>query len=222
MHALSARLFALATVFLTVVANPLPQDDPPQPAHPPMDKVYIKNVNYAGSGCPAGSVAPTIASDGSFLNVAFDSYTAEVYPPVDGNPGSKPADSRKNCQLTFELQYPPGWSLTVFDTTYFGYIKLDKKVTATQRSTYRWGGQTPTATFFSNWVGVKDENYSFTDSLAKGAYVWSSCTGVPGTLVVNTEIKVENSKNKKGSGLITTDSIEGKVIHKYGWYWKLC
>ena len=219
MYALSARLLALSALFLSAVASPIAdaQTNPPQPDHPPWDQVYIKSVNYAGTGCPAGSVAGTLASDGSFINVAFDKYTAQIKGTT-----SNPGDTRKNCQLTFVLQYPPGWSVTVFDASYYGYVKLDKKVTATQQSTYRWGGQSPTASFYSTWTGAVDKDYTFTDSLVTAAYVWSSCKGVPGSLIVNTSIKVENSKNPNGNGLITTDAIEGVVTHKYGCQWKRC
>jgi len=212
---LSARLFALTALFLNVIAGPLPAG-PPQPDHPPWDQVYITGINYAGSGCPAGSVAGTLAKDGSFINVAFDKYIASV------GPGIAIKESRKNCQITFQLHYPPGWSLTVFDARYEGYVKLDPKVTAKQQSTYRWAGLDPTATLYSTFAGPVNKDYTFTDSLISSAYVWSSCKGVPGALVVNTQILVDNSKNSKGSGMITTDAIEGKVIHIYGCSWKRC
>lgn len=214
MYALSARLFALTAIFLSAVASPVPADGD----HPDWSQVYIDGYSYAGSGCPAGSVAGTFAPDGSFLNLAFDQYSAQVYP------GSKPGESRKNCQISFNLHYPPGWSLTFFDTTYFGYIDLDKKVTAKQTSSYRWGGSKSTATFFSTWVGDIDETYTFTDTLEQSAYVWSPCKGkgASSSLVINTSIQTENSKNKKGSGLITTDAIEGLVRQKYGCTWKKC
>ncbi|KAF8455569.1 hypothetical protein BGX38DRAFT_1088250 [Terfezia claveryi] len=213
MHALTARLFALTAIFLSAVASPVPADSTD---HPDWSKVRITGINYAGTGCPAGSVAGTLASDGSFINVAFDSYTAEVFP------GSKPGEARKNCQLTFQLQYPPGWAVTVFETSYFGFVNLEKDVTARQQSTYRWASSSPTATFFSTWKGEISEDYKFTDQLEQESYVWSPCKGLPGTLVVNTQIQVDNSKNKKGRGLITTDSVEGVVIQKYACSWKRC
>jgi len=219
MYAFTTRLFVLTAVLLGAVASPVPDD------HPDWKDVKITGINYAGSGCPAGSVAGTIDPNGQWLNVAFDKYSAEVWPPTTGAKGSTLGDGRKNCQITFQLQYPQGWSLTIFDTTYFGYIKLDSKVTAKQQSTYRWGGESKTATFYSSWVGKKDENYSFTDSLEQNEWVWSSCKGSTGTLVINTSISTDNGSNKKGSGLITTDSLEGKVnhvSHQYGCHWKKC
>jgi len=220
MHALSA-LFALTALFSSVVASPVTQAPtiiPEQPSYPPTDQVYIKGVKYAGSGCKAGSVNWALASDGSNVNVIFDSFQASV------GDGILITDNRKNCQLIFELQYPQGWALTIFDTSYFGYVKLDKGVTASQQSTYRFSTQpSQQQTFYSTWVGKIDEDYSFTDTLIRDSLVWSPCTnGAPSNLIVNTEVKTDNSKNKRGSGTITTDSIEHVVTHVYGFQWKKC
>ena len=211
MHALSASLFFLSALFLSAVASPTPDPD-----HPDWSKVSIKGVQYMGTGCPDDSVSASLASDGTFLIVMFDQYIASA------GPGVAKTNNTKNCQLTFELDFPAGWSLTVFDTRYDGFISLGERVSATQQSVYSWG-QMPTAAFMSTWTGpIEHEDYVFTDSLVKSAYLWSSCSNGPSNLRIDTLIKVNNSKNKKGSGLLTTDSIEGKVTHKYGWKWKKC
>ena len=215
MHALSTTLFSLCALFLSVVASPVPENSH-QPDYPDWNQVNIKGVTYTGSGCPKDSVAGTLAPDGSFLNIAFDSYTASA------GPGVTHRENRKRCKLTFELEYPEGWSITVFDTRYDGYLNLEEHVCATQKSVYHWGGQAPAATFLSTWTGPTSGDYVFTDSLAKNTCAWSSCNGVPDKLIIDTEIMVDNKKNKKGSGLLTTDSIEGKVTHTYGWKWKKC
>lgn len=212
MHALSPRLFALAAFFLGAVANPVAS-----PQHPPLDQVWIKTVNFAGSGCPAGSAVGTLATDGSFLNIAFDSFIASV------GPGIPITENRKNCDLTFEIHFPKGWSLTIFDTRYEGYAKLGPKVTALQRSTYRWGGQTSSATVTVNFgAGPKDLNYVITESFKTEALVWSTCKGTTADLIINTEVRTDNSQNKQGSGLITIDAIEQKVTQIYHCRWRKC
>ncbi|KAF8423033.1 hypothetical protein EV426DRAFT_549622 [Tirmania nivea] len=191
MHILTAQLFALSAFFWCALANSVPEPAP----GPPIDQVQIKSVTYAGSGCPAGTVASAIVSGGSF-HIQFNSFIAKVYP------GSKPSESRKNCQLSLELQYPAGWSFTITQFSGNGYLKLDKDVTATLQSTFRWGGQSAVATFRSNWVGPLDKNYYIDKSLVKGD-AWSPCNGPSGTLIINTAARVGNRKNKQGSGSIT-------------------
>lgn len=213
MHALSARLFALTVFFLGAITSPVPSE----PEHPPWDKVYIKSVNYAGSGCPAGSASPTIAPDGSFINIAFDSFIAS-----DG-PGIPITENRKNCMLDLQIHFPEGWSLTIFGTRYEGYLKLDDNVTANQKSTYRWGGQTQTVTIAPpTWNGPKDLNYVITEGLLTQAWVWSTCKGTSADLIINTEVKTDNRKNSTGSGLITVDAAEHKVIQIYHCHWRRC
>jgi len=220
MLALSARLLTLTAFALSVVANPVPE-----PAdHPDWSQVFIRNPKYFGSGCPKGSVDPTLADDGSWLNLAFSKFEAQVYP------GSIPSQSHKNCQLSFELHFPKGWSVTLFDTTISGFVKLDKRVTASEESTYHFGGNPQdTATFKcprKGWVGALSKSFSCTDQLLLEAFVWSSCKGTYETLFINTQIDVDNDKNPKGSGFINIQSAESVVVdtwvHRYGCRWKRC
>ena len=217
MRDLCARLLTLTTFALSVVASPVPE---PGPNHPDWDKVYIKQLPGPpgfGSGCPWGTVNPTIAPDGSYLNLAFSDYYAQVYP------GSKPNEAHKACQLRFELHFPAGWTVTLFDTTFMGWVKLDKKITASQMATYHFGGHPQnTATFTCPpKTGPLNQAYSCTDKLLIGAYVWSSCKGTFETLFIDTQIDVDNSMNKAGSGYINTQSTEA-VVQKYGFLWKPC
>ncbi|KAF8455566.1 hypothetical protein BGX38DRAFT_1062338, partial [Terfezia claveryi] len=197
------------------VAEPEPQE------HPDWSKVFIRNAQYFGSGCPWGTVNPTLAPDGSYLNLAFSQYEAQVYP------GSKPSESHKNCQLSFELHFPQGWAVTLFDTTFTGFVKLDRRVSALQTATYHFGGHPKdTATFKcpkpSGWTGPLTQSYSCTDELAIESFVWSSCKGTFETLFINTSIDVNNSKNRKGSGFINTETAEAVVSHVYSCRWRRC
>ncbi|KAF8455567.1 hypothetical protein BGX38DRAFT_1167592 [Terfezia claveryi] len=215
MHSLLSR-FALSALFLRSLATPIP-DDSSQPAHPPWDQVSIKGITYAGSGCPPGSIelVPSPASNTSHISIAFDS----LFPYPD--PGSNPNEARRNCHLTFGLQFPAGWSLTVFEMSTFGDIYLDKKFSATQQATFRWASQSTTATLNSTWVGPICGNISFTDKLAPDAYVWSSCKGDSHSLTINTSIQIENSKNPKPSCTVP-EVINKKLTQTYDCQWRRC
>ncbi|KAF8455552.1 hypothetical protein BGX38DRAFT_1167507 [Terfezia claveryi] len=220
MHALPARLLALTAFILGVVASPVAQEKPD------WNKVFIKQlpVSGFGSGCPtANSVSPTLGPNGAWLNLAFNQYSAEVYP------GSKPSESYKHCQLQFEVHFPEGWSLTLFETTFTGDVKLDRRVTAKQQATYHFGSEPQhTATFrcpkppSGPWTGPLNKQYSCTDELLVEAYVWSSCKGTFETLFIGTSIEVDNSRNKKGTGYINTETTEAVVRQQFGIHWRPC
>jgi len=214
---LSARLFTLAAFALSVVASPVPE---PDSDHPDWSQVFIKNPQYFGSGCPWGTVNPTLAKDGSWLNLAFSQYEAQVYK------GSKPSESHKNCQLSFELHFPQGWALTLAETTFNGFINLDKGVTASQTAIYHFGGHPQdTATFNcprGGWKGKVKKNYSCVDTLIIESFVWSSCKGTYETLFINTQIDVDNEKNPKGEGFINTETAEQTVNQIYACRWRRC
>lgn len=220
----------LSTLFLGALASPVEKRDdpliPPQPPFPPKDKTYIKDVTYGGDGCPPGSVSSSIATDRSNINLFFSKYTATCAK------GLSLKDSRKACFLNIELVYPYGWSYAIYSTQYRGFVQLDKKVTAAQKSTYWFSGEKSKMEFSSQWVGdgvspisTEGIGFDFTDDIARPALVWSPCgPKVSTSLVIETEIKCSNklSKKQEGYGTITNDYINHKVTHKYGFYWRRC
>ena len=46
------------------------------------DWVRVRSISYAGSGCPAGTVAQNIAPDRLAFTLLFDSYLAEAGPSI--------------------------------------------------------------------------------------------------------------------------------------------
>jgi len=218
---LSSAFVALATLATTAFAAPVAEPQtaiifPPVGPFPDPGTVFIKNVNYAGSGCPAKSVAVSMADNHKNVVLAFDSYIASV------GPGIPVTESRKNCNINFNIQYPPGFSYTLFSTDYRGFVSLDDKVTAVQKSVYFFSSLSGQFEAQSTWVGKREEDYMFTDKLNALAVVWSPCQSATSTFNINTQIRVENTKNKLGSGMITTDSITQKVTHILGVAWKKC
>lgn len=70
---------------------------------PAPGEVKILNVTAIGSGCPAGHAYVNVDATGTIFDVAFDRYI------VTAGPGSSPADSRKNCRISINLQFPSGY-----------------------------------------------------------------------------------------------------------------
>ncbi len=177
--------------------------------------VRFRNIAYAGSGCPAGSVAQNVAPDLQAFTLLFDSYIAEV------GPGVPFASRRRNCQLNIDLDFPQGWSYSIMTVDYRGYVSLEPRVSGLQQSSYYFQGQAQTARLRTPMYGPIDRDYQIRDTLGITALVWSPC-GATRALNINTEIRTDNSRNPAGSGLMTTDSIDGAVRLIYGFRWRRC
>lgn len=198
------------------VAAPTPDDSTPD-----FKDLYIDSISYGGTGCKAGTVAVIKADDWKTVTLLFDSYAAKIGPLY---PGGNP---HLNCVINFKIHYPKGYQYTFYKIDYTGYAKLEKDVVAKQQSTYWFAGfPNGKAILQSTWYGKYDAQYSFTDTLATEALVWSPC-GVTTTLNVNTFLDLNNDKDKKASGQISTEVIDAniknvKFSHIYGVYWRKC
>jgi hypothetical protein len=175
--------------------------------------VEIRELLWAGSGCPAGSVASSIASDYKAFSLAFDSYIASAGPDIPIT------ENRKNCNLIIRLSFPSGWSFTIFNMDYRGFASLDEHVDGKQRSAYFFEGQYPSSALQTTLVGPYDDNYEIGDTVDLAVY--SPC-GEDRALNINTEVRVNNRKNRNGYGLMTTDTITGELLHIYRLKWRKC
>jgi len=124
-----STLLLLAASTLTLAA-PAARATGPDP-----NDVYIQTFTYAGSGCPAGSVANATDETKTVLTLLYDSYVAQV------GPGTLPADHRKNCQINLDVHYPSGWQFSLFSVDYRGFEDLDSGVTGKQVATYYFSGE---------------------------------------------------------------------------------
>jgi hypothetical protein len=196
-------------------ASEITIDDPEGQADPP-DWVRIRSISWAGSGCPAGSVAENLAPDFQAFTLVFDSYVAEIGPQL---PLSL---SRRNCQILIDLDFPQGWSYSVFNVDYRGFINLEPGVWGVQQSAYYFQGEFRTARLHTTLYGPSVSDYQIRDSLGLDALVWAPC-GAHRALNINSAARVVNgSGDLDARGLLTTDSIDGKVTHIYGLQWRRC
>lgn len=181
-------------------------------AEPP---VTIDVIRSSGSGCPSGTVSSVIAPDGKSFILGFDEYLAEAGPDIPLREG------RKFCNLTIMLKVPNGITYTIADVNYRGYAFLEPRVDATQKSTYFFAGNIQQASMQTKFRGPYDNDYSVGDSIGFSSFVWSSCE-IEQPLSVKTEIRVNNRRARRNSGIITTDTIDGKLTHQYGLRFRYC
>jgi hypothetical protein len=183
---------------------------------PNPNEFYVNTIKYNGSGCPLETVSPSISDDGKAFTLTFGQYIAEV------GPGVALTESRKNCQLDINLHIPQGWAYTITNVDYRGYARLDPNVVGTQKSTYYFmGNSMNSANGQSTYVGPFEGDYGFRDTLAFNTLVWSRC-GVNRNLEINTQVRLDNSRNRRGTGMMTVDSIDGEVKQIYHLQWMRC
>ncbi|MFW7378633.1 MAG: DUF4360 domain-containing protein [Oligoflexus sp.] len=179
--------------------------------------VSIRGVQTAGSGCPLGTVARNVSPDKKAFTLTFSEYLAEVFP------GALPSDSRRNCNITVDLDFPTGWTFSVVSFDYRGYVVLDEGVSATTEASYYFQSGDSDVKFSSTVEGDIAEDYHFRDQVALASAVWSpTCEGVQRPLNLKTDIRLSAANNPDGQGFLTIDSLDGEFKQKYALVWKRC
>ncbi|EWC46201.1 hypothetical protein DRE_04579 [Drechslerella stenobrocha 248] len=206
----SASFLATSLVALVAAAPPM---EAPSGATPPPGSVTIKGITYGGSGCPGGSVGQAISSDRTLFTLIFDQYVAS------SGKGVPATESRKNCQLNIQLQYPGGWQYSIFSATYRGFASIPKGLVGTQKSTYYFSGDTRQFSGESNLYGPINKDYVYTDNVENTSNVWSPC-GTEGYLNINSQVRITGDLSQ--SALLTTDSIDGKFTQVCYLKWQKC
>ncbi|MBD2342842.1 DUF4360 domain-containing protein [Anabaena subtropica] len=159
-------------------------------------KVEILGAEYGGNGCPDGSASVSVSPDGQELSILFDQFMAL---------GNKPAESRKNCNLSIPIKVPQGFQISLYDADYRGYVA--PATTGRLRAEYFFAGQRGPV-FSRTFRGETD--YNVRDKLATVANVWSRCGD-------SLNMRVNAAMTASGQGMATVDSFDlahrGLVYH---------
>ncbi|RDL33797.1 Uncharacterized protein BP5553_08165 [Venustampulla echinocandica] len=217
-------VFALVA---TALAAPAPENpilgitvgSPAAPAATPSgapnpSQVTINSITYGGTGCPQGSVGSYISPDRLTFTLIFDSFMASI------GPGVPITSSRANCQLNINLQYPSGFQYSVLDTQFRGYADLGAGVTGVQSATYYFSGSATQASTSTTFKGPISSDYLVEDAIPFTSTIWSPC-GAALPLNINSQVRL-TSTNSASSGLLTQDSVDGKVSFVVGVQWQTC
>ncbi|KAF8153448.1 hypothetical protein B0H34DRAFT_106052 [Crassisporium funariophilum] len=176
----------------------------------------ITSLGINGSGCPPGSAYHLLNPDRTAVTVTFSQYYAQAGPGIPVN------QNRKNCQLTFGVNVPAGFTFGVATVDYRGYYQLDTNVTAAQQSIYYFQGLLTQATARSDLIGpVYGDDYTYRDSFDLVSTVMSPC-GVASVLNIQSDLRTNNAKNTAGSGYIATDSIDTHLNTTFNFQWQTC
>lgn len=165
------------------------------------------------------------------FTIIFDTFVASL------GSGIAVTENRKNCQLNINLQYPSGFQYSVLGTTFRGYSALTAGITGVQSATYYFSGCTFPSTTPSSltesligiastqastqttFKGPSSGDYEVSDSIPFASTIWSPC-GAALPLNINSQVRLTGPTT--GSGLLTEDSVDGKVEFVVGVQWQKC
>lgn len=208
----------LSTILPVVAAGTIPRQAGHQidtgATGPSGHEVTIGGIAFAGSGCPAGSVAGQLSDDATLITLAYDQFVAQA------GKGIKPAEQRKNCQLNVKIRYPSGWQYSVFKADIRGYASIPKGATGTCRATYYFSGETKQIMSTTTFKGPYDDNYLKTDQFGVESTVWSPC-GKEGLININSEVRI-TPLDANVPALLTVDSTDLKFTQEHYLQWQKC
>jgi len=209
------KFLAVAAFSAYAAASPIeaiPADSPPR------SQIQIGMSTYSGNGCPQGSVSTIVSDDRSTVTFGFDSFQAFI------GPKAKQQDGAKNCALHLNLRYPGGFQMSVMDSTFHGYARLDDGVTAALITSYFFSQDAShSAHSRSELRGPEYRNgkiYEKKDVINTASVVWSPC-GANGILNINNRIAL-SSNNRNAEGEISTDDATIKFTQKVAVAWRRC
>jgi len=199
----------LSLAFLASLASAAPLEvQAPNPGD-----VKIISISAIGSGCPAGHAYATVDSTGTIFDVAFDQYIVEV------GSGVSAAESRKNCRVSLNIEFPQGLQMSIVDTTFTGYAALAEGQTGTCRAAYSFSGGGQSVAAQKTISGPIETNYEMNEKVDIVSY--SLCGDHTAILNVNSEVRISPPGSSK-KGLMTVDSFDGRLHVIFQASWRSC
>ncbi|GBG68013.1 hypothetical protein CBR_g1133 [Chara braunii] len=156
-----ARQVVLAVVLLMIASVQASAQTPPE--------VTINYVTYGGSGCGYENTNYVLSNDYKTISFIFSGMAVTT----DGSP----ADKRKACQISFSLNYPDGWSVSIGQVTGSMSVDIAKNSEGIFTTHFYFSGQSGTAIIERKIKGPKVGSFKITDSFL--TLLWSECNKAP-------------------------------------------
>lgn len=183
---------------------------------PNPNQVSIQRITYAGKGCRQGTVSGNIAFDARAFTLTFNDFIAELGPNVPRGANST------HCTVTVDIRIPQGWSYTLFNADFRGYVALDAGARADLRTSYYFqANRNQTVRFNQQFRGYTEENFFKRDTVGIEDTVWSTC-GRNRALNIETTVDLSNQGSQQRQGLFAIDSIDGSFTQVFGIRWMRC
>ncbi len=177
-----------------------------------LNDIELGDPAYGGTGCPAGSASAALSEDKKSLSIIFDQFVVEA-------PAASNVPARKNCNIAIPVHVPQGYSVSVVDVDYRGYVSLPSQADARLTAEYFLAGYRG-PTYSKLFIGRTDTDYVFNNEIGIQAQVWSPC-GADTILRVNASMLVRN-KSYRDAALATVDTADFRAGIKYKFQWRRC
>jgi hypothetical protein len=176
------------------------------------DDIQLGTPAYGGNGCPAGTASVTLSQDAKSLSLIFDQFIVEAG-------GAFRTLERKSCNVAIPVHIPQGFSVSVVNVDYRGYVSLPAQASARMTAEYFLAGSVGPK-FDKMFLGKTDTDYQFSNVLNINAQVWSAC-GADTILRVNAAMLVKTNRYND-QATATVDSADFKTGILYQLQWKRC
>ena len=181
----------------------------------PTTPVVLRSLIFYGSGCPDASVAAEIAEDKQSITFHFANFE------VSRGPGISLMQSRKNCLISFDLDYTSNYRFAVVGVEYSGFARVPSAGTAEYSNRFAFQTLTPTGSSTANWsvAGPKNSDLSVRNEVVPSGEIFSPC-GEHRTMFWNSAVRLQTDPNQ--SALITGDSLDLQTDYKIILRWRQC
>ena len=176
------------------------------------DDIQLGTPGYGGNGCPAGTASVTLSPDYKSLSLIFDQFIVEAG-------GANRSLERKSCSVAIPVHIPQGFSVSVINADYRGYVSLPFQASARMTAEYFLAGSVGPR-FDKVFMGKTDTDYQFSNQIGVQAVVWSAC-GADTILRVNAAMLVRTNR-QNDQATATVDSADFKTGILYQLQWKRC
>ena len=208
--------------------------------------ITMGEISYGGTGCPQGSLSFVYTiSDTRFATISttilqisdqycrgvavFNGYTASMGQNISVR------ESRKNCQINLNIEYPSGTQYSPVSVGYSGYANLDDGVQGLHQTTYYFTGSmhqgsprfwqsvinknTGSDQVSSNhsFAGATSTAYSYEEAIdPTGTVIWSPCNSST-PLNINNQVRLTKDSNSTGNGVLYDSGIVDLTLQ-----WRSC
>ena len=177
-----------------------------------LNDVQLGTPGYGGNGCPANTASVVLSEDKKSLTLIFDQFIVEAG-------GMNKTTERKSCNIAIPVHVPSGFSVSIVNVDYRGYVSLPGQASARLTAEYFLAGSLGPR-FDKTFIGKTDTDYTFKNDIGIQAQVWSPC-GADTILRVNAAMLVRTNRFND-EALATVDSADFKAGMLYKFQWRTC
>ena len=187
----------LSAALLTVSAASFAQD------------IQLGFPGYGGNGCPQGSASVTLSPDNKQMSIIFDSFISEA------GPASGRTIDRKSCNISIPVTVPQGYSFSIINVDYRGFVALPHGAMARLQAEY-FIASSRGPTFVKQFRGAQNTDYFFNNTLGLQAQVWSAC-GAEVNMRVNASMMLQNNTFQDALATVDTVDVGAGIIYQLQW-----